>query len=352
MKSAGGPAQLVLTASIARRYYVDGRSKVEIAREFALSRFKVARLLDDARASGMVRIEIGYPSGIDVELSGRLRDTYGLLHAVVVDEHEEDPAALRERVGAAGADLLQEITGQGDVLGLAWARSVSAMIGALTRLPPIPIVQLTGALQTAETVARPHSADSSIEIVRDAAHISGGPAYFFYAPFILGDATTARAMRRQTEVARAFGHVPAVTKAVVGIGLCEPGQSTVYDAVSPKEQRALHKLGIRAEVSGVLIDIQGTPVPAALTQRMIGVSAAQLHQIPEVIALAYGTIKAPAVHAALSGGLVRSLVTHKALAEAVVAGPRDLPPRTGLTGYSQDLDRQAPSVRKPGESPP
>ena len=30
----GGPAQLVLTASIARRYYVDGRSKVEIADEF------------------------------------------------------------------------------------------------------------------------------------------------------------------------------------------------------------------------------------------------------------------------------------------------------------------------------
>jgi DNA-binding transcriptional regulator LsrR (DeoR family) len=321
MKATGGPAQLVLTASVARRHYVDGRSKVEIAKEFALSRFKVARLLEDARASGMVRIEIGYPSGIDVELSGRLRDTYGLLHAVVVDGPEgEDPAALRERVGAAGADLLQEITSQGDVLGLAWSRSVSAMIGALTRLPPIPIVQLTGALQTAEAVAPPHSVDSSIEIVRDAARISGGPAYFFYAPFILGDANTARAMRRQTEVARAFDHVPAVTKAVVGIGLCAPGQSTVYDAVSPKEQRALHKAGIRAEVSGVFIDLQGTPVPAPLTQRMIGVNATQLHQIPEVIALAYGNLKAPAVRAALNGGLVRSLVTHKALAEALVAG--------------------------------
>ncbi|MCW2703257.1 MAG: transcriptional regulator, DeoR family, partial [Blastococcus sp.] len=44
-----GPAQVVLTASIARRYYLDGRSKVEIAEEFGLSRFKVARLLDAAR---------------------------------------------------------------------------------------------------------------------------------------------------------------------------------------------------------------------------------------------------------------------------------------------------------------
>ena len=61
----GGPAQLVLTASIARRYYVDGRSKVEIADEFNLSRFKVARLLEAARSSGMVRIEIGYPGAAD-----------------------------------------------------------------------------------------------------------------------------------------------------------------------------------------------------------------------------------------------------------------------------------------------
>ena len=56
-----GPAQLVLTASVARRYYLDGRSKIEIASEFGLSRFKVARLLDDARASGLVRIEIVHP---------------------------------------------------------------------------------------------------------------------------------------------------------------------------------------------------------------------------------------------------------------------------------------------------
>ena len=45
-----GPASLVLSASVARRYYLDGRSKIEIAEEFGLSRFKVARLIDLARA--------------------------------------------------------------------------------------------------------------------------------------------------------------------------------------------------------------------------------------------------------------------------------------------------------------
>jgi DNA-binding transcriptional regulator LsrR (DeoR family) len=268
----------------------------------------------------MVRIEIGYPSGLDVELSGRLRDTYGLQHAVVVDDPEEDPGSLRRSVGTAAAELLGEITSPGDVLGLAWARSVSAMTKALANLPTIPIVQLTGALPSAGAVSHADMVDSSIEIVRDAARISGGPAYFFYAPFILADADTAKAMRRHMEVARALDQVSSVTKAVVGIGLCEAGQSTIFDAVSPTEQQALRDAGVFAEVSGILIDTQGTPAPAELTSRMIGVDAAQLRRIPEVIAIAYGAVKAPAVQAALTGRLVRSLVTHKRLAETLLTG--------------------------------
>jgi DNA-binding transcriptional regulator LsrR (DeoR family) len=320
-----GPANLVLTASVARRYFLDGRSKVEIAEEFGLSRFKVARLLEGARASGLVRIEIGHPHGIDVELSGRLRDTYGLTHVVVIDSDEEDPVSLRRRVGEAAAELLGEIATTTDVLGLAWARSVSAMTAALRRLPAIPIVQLTGALQLTDAVSRADSVDSSIEIVRDTARISGGPAYLFYAPFILADPAIASAMRRQPEVARAFEQLPSVTRAVVGIGLCEAGQSTVYDSVGPREQRTLRELGVLGEISGILIDAAGKPVPAELSTRMIGVSATQLKAIPEVIALAYGATKAPAVHAALTGGLVHSLVTHKVLAEALL-GDHDARP--------------------------
>src|SRR4051812_42579896 len=76
-----GLAEVVLTASIARRYYLDGRSKVEIAEEFGLNRFKVARLLEAARESGLVRIEIRHPGELDVELSGRLQERFALQHA-------------------------------------------------------------------------------------------------------------------------------------------------------------------------------------------------------------------------------------------------------------------------------
>jgi DNA-binding transcriptional regulator LsrR (DeoR family) len=307
-----GPAHVVLTASIARRYYLDGRSKVEIAEEFGLSRFKVARLIDAARDSGLVRIEIRHHGEIDVDLSARLQDRFGLQHSIVVDTPDDHAASLREHLGRAAAELLREIITPQDVLGLAWARAVSAMAGALPRLPDIPVVQLTGALSL------PDGLDSSVDVVRDVASISGGRAHFFYAPFTVPDAMTARALRQQPEVARAFAQLPFVTKAVAGVGLWEPGQSTLYDAVDESDRRALRRQGVCADLSGVFLSAEGEPVQTDLAERMIGIGAQQMRAIPEVIAIPYGMAKVPAVRAALRSGLVGGLVTHTPLALALL----------------------------------
>jgi len=309
----GGPAQLVLTASVARRYYVDGRSKVDIADEFGLSRFKVARLLDSARSSGLVRIEIGYSGVLDIDLSGRLQETFGLQHALVVDTQDDHAPSLRRELGQAAAELLSEILTEQDVLGLAWARAVSAMVGSLTRLASTPVVQLTGVL------TQPDVDENALELVRGAVKVSGGPAYLFYAPLIVGDAATARSLRGQPEVRRAFDHFASVTKAVVGLGLWAPGQSTLYDALDDRTCEQLRRQGVVADISGVFVDASGRALTGRVASRMIAIDADQMRAIPEVIAIAYGMAKAPAVVAALRSGLVSGLVTHTALARALLA---------------------------------
>ena len=144
--STGAPRMLVLTASVARRYYVDGRSKVDIADEFQLSRFKVARLIESARASGLVRIEIGYAGSIDVDLSAGCRSGSGCATPSSSTPPRATPRRCASSSGKAAAELLGEIVTAEDVLGLAWARAVSAMTASLARLAATPVVQLTGAL--------------------------------------------------------------------------------------------------------------------------------------------------------------------------------------------------------------
>ena len=182
-------------------------------------------------------------------------------------------------------------------------------------------MQLTGAL------SRPDGLDV-LELVRTLARLGGGAAHVFYAPMIAADAATARTLRRQPDVARVLRLAHEVTVAAVGIGGWEPGLSTVYDAFAARRpQPRSTAAGVVADVSGVLLDADGRPVENAVTQRVIGFTAADLRAIHTVIAVAYGVAKAPAVASALRGGHVNALVTHRAMAEAPArAAPRRAAP--------------------------
>ncbi|HZE48675.1 MAG TPA: sugar-binding domain-containing protein [Jatrophihabitantaceae bacterium] len=313
------PTELVLTARVARMYYLDDRSKTEIADELAISRFRVARLLDSARRSGLVRIEIETSGEVDTDLSAQLQAAFGLAHAVVLDIPEDDHVVLRQHLGEAAAQVLREIVTREDVLGLAWARSLSGIGTALDTFVPCAVVQLTGAL------SRPDGSDV-LELVRRVARAGGGPAHVYYAPLVAADATTARTLRRQPDVARAAALLPSVTVGVVGIGAWAPGLSTIFDAVEPDTQQRTARLGVVAEISGVLIDAQGRPLNVPLGKRVIGITGDELAGMRAVLAVAYGDEKAEAVRAALHGGLVSGLITHASLARRLLyATPSDGP---------------------------
>ena len=164
----------------------------------------------------------------------------------------------------------------------------------------------------------PKGDHSSIDIVRDVARAASGPAYVFYAPFTVPDAATAHALRQQHDIARAFEQISRVTKAVVGLGLWAPGQSTLYDAAPDDDRTTLTRLGVCADVSGVFLAANGEPLKTDLTQRMIGINAEQMRAIPDVTTIAYGTAKVPAAHAALRSGLITGLVTHTTFAQALL----------------------------------
>lgn len=304
----------ILMGKVARRYYLEGRSKVEIAQEVGISRFKVARLLDEALATGLVRIEINPLGEIDIDASTRLQDALGLDHVVVVTVADPAPAAVRRQVSAAAATLLGEVLEPTDVLGLPWSRSVYAMVQALRSLPPIEVVQLSGA-QTLEGEDA-----SAIEVVVQAARLAGTRGHVFYAPMLVDDVATADGLRREPQVMDALNEARRVTKAVVGIGHWAPGQSTIYDASTEADREQLRAAGVVGEMAAVCYDARGHVVRTPLDKRLITVPGDVLAAIPQVIAVATGVDRAPAVRAAVTGGLVSSLVVDDALARALLAG--------------------------------
>ncbi|AXK33352.1 transcriptional regulator [Streptomyces armeniacus] len=319
-----GPAELMQAAAMARRFYLEGKSKIQIADEFGVSRFKVARVLETALERDLVRIEIRVPAELDADRSDALRARYGLRHVVVVESPTEvadadDAAADPENLGEVAADLLGELVTDGDVLGLAWGRSTIHMAAALRQLPPCTVVQLTG-VYDAGTADR-----GSVEAVRRAAEVAGGEAHPIYAPMLLPDSATAAALRSQTGIARAFEYFDKVTVAAVSIGSWEPGISTVHDMLSDEERDHYSSLGVAAEMSAHLFDAEGRRIGRDLGERCITVEAERLRRVPEVVAIAGGLRKAAAIDAVLRSGLVTSLVTDTAAADQLLEtlpGPR------------------------------
>jgi len=297
-----GPAWLVQAALIAHRFYLEGRSKVEIAEELDVSRFKVARILDDARDLGLVEVRIRLPAHIDADLSSAVQERFGLRRAIVVERAPEQSGSVREDLGRVAADLLTELVTDEDVLGLTCSRSVTATTRALRSLAPCRVVQLTG------TLAGPDLDAGSVESVRQAAEVGGGKAFPIYAPMVLPDAATATALAGQSAIGQTVARFGEVSIAMVAVGAWSEDLSTVWSTVEPHERSTVAEAGAVGEIGARTFDAEGATVHTALDDRVLGITLEQLQAIPEVIGLAYGARRADAVRAVLSRGVLSSLV--------------------------------------------
>lgn len=313
-----GPDEALRLAQIARRFYLDGQSKQDIARDLGVTRFKVARLLEDARDRGVVHIEIAAPSLIDPDLSERLAAAYRLRHAIVLAVPDCPEPELRRHLAQVTADLLTEIVTEADVLGIGYGRTLNETTAALTRLARCTTVQLAGALLGV------HVSENSIELVRRVAAVSSGPAYPLYTPQVLPDPGTAETLRRQPQVAEVYRRFDDVTKAVVAVGSWKPPHSLLYEALPEGERDHLLAKGVVAELCATVVDADGNDVAPEFTDRCIAIRGYQLKAVDEVIAVAGGRDKPGAVEAVLRGGFANSLITDQVVARHLLdAADRD-----------------------------
>src|SRR5262249_55125387 len=169
------------------------QTKREIGKDLAISRFKVARLIDEAIEEGLVRFEIDDAGELDARLSDRLREKYSLRNALVVAGPDLPSNALFEPLGRTAGSLLEEVLVDECVLGVAWGRPLGAMANAVSRLPKANVVQVAGGLTALEFP------QNSVDLVHRMASAGNGTAYPVFLPMWVED--PALASRLKTEPA-------------------------------------------------------------------------------------------------------------------------------------------------------
>ncbi|BCJ32632.1 DeoR family transcriptional regulator [Actinocatenispora thailandica] len=307
----GKHSQALLMARVARRAYLDQRTKVQIAEELGLSRFQVGRLLERARETGLVRIEIGLPDDVEFDLSGQLQERFGLRYCAVTEAPDESLQALRTSVGQAATALLEEVVTDRDVLGISSTRALMGLAEPPSGFSRCPVVQITGAVSRTD-------AWDVMEAVRRFTRVGGGPAYLYYAPMLCPDKSDSGIYSKQPDFVRCQRLFGELTVCALGIGAWGDGLSTVHEAASERDRGIADESGAVAEVVGLLLDQDGRRLNTPLDGRMIGISEAQLRSVPTRIGIAFDARKSEAVRATLASGLINGIVIDRGLAEAIL----------------------------------
>jgi DNA-binding transcriptional regulator LsrR (DeoR family) len=295
---------------VAQTYYLNGKSKTEISAELQMSRFKVARLLQESLSSGIVSVNVGGALALDAELGSAVEERYGLRRAVVVQQSV--PGATP--VGRVAARLLERLVRPDDVLGLSWGRALASMVAASPRLRPRALVQLAGGTS-------PVTDDSgATDLVRRLADVTGARAHVLHAPLFVANALTASELRGDPVNRRTFELFDSLTVAVIGVGSWDPPSSSIAHLMSDHRAQIEAGGGV-ADVCSTVLDGNGVQIAAsvALQAHAISISWGQLLAVPHVVAIAAGEHKAAAIRSALQSGVAHTLVTDMAAASQLVS---------------------------------
>lgn len=299
--------QWILLADLARGYYVDDRSKVELADRHGLSRFQVAKLLRSARDEGVVSIDIRDPRSWSPQLDEALAERLAIERVEVVDVEGTSYDQATSRVGTAVMQGLKETVREGDTVGISWSRTLDAAARALPELPPCVIVQLAGALQLPGAGTLP-------QVIQNLGSAPGITTLPIHAPLLVDRASTASDLRGQPEIKEALDRADSLDVAVVAIGGWRSGESSIWEKTSDEGRIEATRAGAVGEISGRLFDSAGLPVLTSLDERLIGVRFDQLERTPRVIAVAHGAGRVEAVVAAAKTGFVTHLIVDSTLA--------------------------------------
>jgi DNA-binding transcriptional regulator LsrR (DeoR family) len=301
-------------ARIAHRYYVDGRTQEEIAREHGLSRPTVQRLLERARWSGVVSIHVQAPPWLNLDLEARLREAFRLTDAIVCPRRD-DPQSQREAVARNAAEYLERRLAPGMIVAVGHGRDsgeVPRFFRPERRLD-CEFVSAMGGSPLVDTPTNPN------EICQALAAASGGRSRSLYAPAYVDDPADRARFLGQDAIAGTLAAAAGADVALVGIGSVDDDCTMVRSGcLSLAEIARLRRQGAVGDILGNYVDLDGRVVTSPHSQRLIALSLDNLRRIGLVVAVASEVEKPRSILGVLRAGVVNVLVLDEGNARAVL----------------------------------
>ena len=303
-----------LEVKVCKLFYEENLTKVEIEKKLHISRFKVARILKEAKRTGLVKIQIIEPQADLSNLESQVESELGLKSVALVWDDGESLTLLKKKVGRLAADYVLGILRGEDVLGVGWGTTTFEMVNALpnTLNLGIRLVQVSGGNTVIEA-----GIDSQALTLRLGRKFGVEP-YLLHAPTFVDRPETREMLMKESAFRQIFQIYKQTTVLIAGIGAFLPDSFLGSRTITASELALLHKQHAVGEFLTYCFDRDGNFCQTEALNRTIAIPVDVIKKIPCSIGIAVGSQKAMAVLGTVRAGLINTLITDTTMARTLL----------------------------------
>jgi DNA-binding transcriptional regulator LsrR (DeoR family) len=296
-------------------YYIAGNTQDEIAKKLGVSRQTAQRLVSLAVTERLIKVRFDHPLGRCLELSGRLKDAYGLESCEVVPA---DPTSNSETLGiveAAAAEMERYLVSRHPVIvGLGTGRALRAVAEQISPMecPQHKIVSIVGNIA-------PDGSATVFEVSSRVGDRVGAPHYPMPFPVIAATVHEKNLLVQQKSLRNVMDLAAQADVTFVGIGTVDETAALLRDGfVRPDELRAMVKAGAVGEITGWSFDASGKLIDGLVNDRVLSVPI-DMPARRRIIGVAMAAGRFKAIKGAVTGKLINGLITNELMAEQLLS---------------------------------
>lgn len=308
----------ITLARVSHMYYEQGMTQQQIADELSLSRMRVSRMLQQARAEGIVNIEITY-DGFFPHLERRLRAVYPRTTFIVTDSLDGSDDSIKRSLGSATADYMMKGLKSGSSVAVGWGTTLREVAGSLSHpMPGVTFVPLIGGQVHAGLDVHANS------IAEQMARNTGGSSLRIFAPAVAESPEARELLVSSAAVRGPLEQAAAADVCLFSVGSPFSPSNTIelVGYYTPSDIAALRESGAACDVISIsYFDRAGAQCCRQLSDRTVSISEDQLRAIPLKICVAGAADKHEAIKIALSLQFVDVMILDDASARYLVGEP-------------------------------
>lgn len=300
-------------ANISQDFYISQLSLAEISEKYGISRYLVNKYLDDARNSGIVKIEIATPTTRNVELERQIQQKFNLPNVYVIRSLDNPNDTIQSTIDFA-AKHIESLIHNNDIIGTAWGGTIYEVISKFQNkiMENITFTQFMG-----ENMKYQSSAGTMRMVERAAKKFSANYHTMVGPLYIINDMVR-NGLANEISNRPAFAAACRMDMVFTGLGTLASVNSI------PAWHQSIDEIFKNVNIEDIVGMIYGRPYDIngrflnLNNDKTFGVDLDSILATPRRICIVKSKFKTNATLGALRGGFITDLITTESVANRIL----------------------------------